>query len=142
MATKTKKESANTRIETPQTTPAQPQSEAAKKGVQFTNPFTLTPKEERRKRLHEITGKLVEEAKATGDCSNRNQLLLRYYKDQCGATVLRTMEAWAEQDKRVRKGAKAFLLWERPQASSEEEAGNFFPMKFVFDIRQVYSVKG
>lgn len=146
MATRTKKESVNKSAATPQTTSTQ--TKGPKAAVKFLNPFALTPKEERRKRLHELTGQLIEEARATGDSSNRNQLLLRYYREQCGATVLRTLEAWAEQGKRIRKGAKAFLLWDKPQASGDgsvNEAGepnSFFPMKYVFDIRQVYSING
>ena len=149
MATRTKKESVNKSAATQQTASAQTVSGSSpKSAVKFLNPFALTPKEERRKRLHELTGQLIEEAKATGDSSNRNQLLLRYYREQCGATVLRTLEAWAAQGKRIRKGAKAFLLWDKPQASSDGGAGeagepnSFFPMKYVFDIRQVYSVNG
>jgi len=145
MATKAKKESVNKRAATPQTASAKPQGGSdPRQATKFLNPFALTPKEERRKKLHELTDKLIEEAKGTGDSSNRNQLLLRYYREQCGATVLRTMEAWAEQGKRIRKGAKAFLLWDKPQASADGngDTGNFFPMKFVFDIRQVYSYNG
>lgn len=136
MATKTKKESVKKSAATQQKA-AVPAAPADKPAVKFINPFATTPKEERRKRLHELTGKLIDEATATGDSSNRNQLLLRYYREQCGASVLRTLDAWAAQGKRIRKGAKAFLLWDKPVADDQGE--NFFPMKFVFDIRQVYS---
>lgn len=142
MATKAKKESVNKSAATPKAAIEQPVN--VKPATKFLNPFAETPKEERRKRLHDLTETLIEEAKGTGDSSNRNQLLLRYYREQCGATVLRTLEAWAEQGKRIRRGAKAFLLWDKPQASTDTngDAGNFFPMKFVFDIRQVYSNNG
>lgn len=136
MATRTKKESVKKSVSTQQTA-AVPAAPVDKPAVKFFNPFALTTKDDRRKRLHELTGKLIDEAKATGDCSSRNQLLLRYYREQCGATVLRTLEAWEAQGKRIRKGAKAFLLWDKPVADDQGE--NFFPMKFVFDIRQVYS---
>jgi len=119
---------------------AQPQSETKK--VSFRNPFIGVAKEERRERFKELASNLKEQAKIAGIASSTNRLLLDYYKNVCGAPVLRTLEEWNAQGKRVKKGSEPFILWGAQQKVGEgDDERTFFPMKFVFDIHQVVSVE-
>lgn len=135
----------NAVVETPQVQ----QTVAAKQKVTFVCPFKGVDKAERRQKLRDLTNKLKEEAKAYGILDGANKLLIRYYKEQCGAPVLRTFDEWKAQGKNIRSGAAPFLLWDKMQpsnADSKEQADaegrdqrTFFPMKFVYDIHQVYT---
>jgi hypothetical protein len=117
--------------------------------VKYINPFKGVAKEERRSKLRELTAKLKFQAQAEGVTDTVNKLLLKYYKEQCGAPVLRSFEEWKDQGKNIRSGATPFLLWgPRVQSNkdSEEQARiegrevrTFFPLKFVYDIHQVYT---
>ncbi|MCQ2067551.1 MAG: hypothetical protein MJY68_00385 [Bacteroidaceae bacterium] len=139
MANKTKSESAN----------KSSRKTAKAAAVQFINPFKGVAKEERRTKLHDLTSKLRFQAQAEGITDTVNQLLLKYYKEQCGAPVLRTFEEWKQQGKNIRSGSAPFLLWGprvQSNADSEEQARiegrevrTFFPLKFVYDIHQVYT---
>lgn len=106
----------------------------------FRNPFAGVKKEDRRERFRELTSSLKEQARIAGVVDSTNQLLLAYYRQQCGAAVLRTLEEWNQQGKRIRKGSEPFLLWGKQVTTGEgDEARTYFPMKFVYDIHQVYS---
>lgn len=151
MANKTKSESAKkSSNSTVKAAAVQETNQAAKPAkVQFINPFKGVAKEERRSKLHDLTSKLRFQAQAEGITDTVNQLLLKYYKEQCGAPVLRTFEEWKQQGKNIRSGSAPFLLWGarvQSNADSEEQARiegrevrTFFPLKFVYDIHQVYT---
>lgn len=110
--------------------------QVAEPKVKYYNPFKGVSKEERRKRFRELSDNVKETAKANGITDNVNNLLTKYYKDVCGAPFLRTLEEWNAQGKRVRKGSDPFILWGKAQTTEDR---TFFPMKFVYDIHQVYS---
>lgn len=115
-------------------------SEQTQQKVAFRNPFKGVKKEDRRARFRELTASLKEQAKIAGITDSTNQLILAYYRQQCGARFLRTIEEWNQQGKRIRKGSEPFLLW-GPQVTTGEgdDQRTYFPMKFVYDIHQVYS---
>ena len=112
MANKTKSESAKkSSNSTVKAAAVQETNQAAKPAkVQFINPFKGVAKEERRSKLHDLTSKLRFQAQAEGVTDTVNQLLLKYYKEQCGAPVLRTFEEWKERGRSIGKGEKAIAI--------------------------------
>lgn len=125
------------------------QAQTAAPKIKYINPFKGVAKEERRAKLRELTEKLKFQAQGEGILDGANRLLIRYYKEQCGAPVLRTFEEWKAQGKNIRSGSTPFLLWgarTQSTADSEEQARiegrevrTFFPLRFVYDIHQVYT---
>lgn len=117
--------------------PAKPKLVAYFKGIEIT---------ERRKALRDLCNKLKEENPGE---TRVNKLLIDFYKKQCNAIMLMSIEDWNKQGKRVRKGSVPFLIWDkmRDSTADTEEAAKaegrerrkFLPMKFVYDVRQVYA---
>lgn len=152
MATKTNSESAkkSSKNTVKAASASQQNAQTAQQAkVQYINPFKGVAKEDRRSKLRELTAKLKFQAQAEGVTDTVNKLLLKYYKEQCGAPVLRSFEEWKQQGKNIRSGSTPFLLWApriQSNADSEEQARiegrevrTFFPLKFVYDIHQVYT---
>ncbi|MDL2308891.1 hypothetical protein LJC68_10065 [Bacteroidales bacterium OttesenSCG-928-B11] len=51
-----------------------------------------------------------------------------------GSSEFKTLEEWNEIGAKVKKGSKAFPIWGKP---IETENGVFFPILFVFNLKQV-----
>lgn len=89
-----------------------------------------------------------------GAMENVNQGLAQYYAEQ-GHTTLHSYRQWQELGFQVKKGAKALLMWgkpqpikgkEQPQAQTqptekkggdEKDDSDFFPLAYVFSNLQV-----
>lgn len=61
-----------------------------------------------------------------------------------------TFKGWLKEGKAVKKGETAFLVWGRPKAVQEQEAGKeteqddedtFYPVSFIFSNAQVREIK-
>lgn len=83
-----------------------------------------------------------------GAMDNVNQGLANYYAEQ-GHTTLHSYRQWQELGFQVKKGAKALLMWGKPQpikgkeqptekkGGDENEDSDFFPLAYVFSNLQV-----
>lgn len=104
----------------------------------------------------ELREKLLHEAKndaeiqAINDLSINDIIVNHFYKDSAN-TEFHTFKGWLKEGKAVRKGETAFLVWGRPKAVQEQEAGKqttgeeeedtFFPVSFIFSNAQVIDRK-
>ena len=105
---------------------------------------TIQEKREYLKGLSAGLGKLKKE----GKIDSVNEALEEIYAQQ-GHTELKTYNQWKKEGYQVKKGEHALLLWGRPKAGQQEEAGQeptdtesskFFPLAFVFSNLQVYNL--
>ncbi len=108
--------------------------------------------QERREELKELSQPLKALVKV-GALASINEGLKSIYEVQ-GHTELNTLKGWNKKGFRVKKGAKALILWAEPKniskkdkeqnnrkednkEESQEDKGNFFPICFVFSNLQV-----
>ena len=74
-----------------------------------------------------------------------NEMIIQLYKAD-GATTLKTFEGWKENGRKVKKGAKALIIWSSKKSGKEKEAAQnetenesqkeykFFGVAHLFDF--------
>ena len=67
------------------------------------------------------------------DCEKMNEILKKYYSNQCRVSEFDTFLGWKEKGFKVRKGAKAFLFWSKPKVHKIDEEGNKTVQNFSID---------
>lgn len=89
------------------------------------------------------------------DVPTINDMLRAYYAKQNNVTELNTFDQWKEKGYQVRRGAKAFLFWGKPQAKPQPQTeqgedgqaeqpeqtakkNEFYPVCYLFDISQCH----
>lgn len=87
------------------------------------------------------------------DIPTINEMLRKYYTEESHITELNTFDQWKEKGYQVKKGAKAFLFWGKPQSKKQAQAedeqqeqptetkSDFYPICYLFDISQCHSIK-
>lgn len=65
---------------------------------------------------------------------NKMILFSVYNKNQ--SLVFKTFEQWNEEGKRIKKGAKAFILWGTPVY--KDNGRKYYPLNYLFSNEQVY----
>ena len=55
------------------------------------------------------------------DCENTNAILKKHYKNKYRVQEFNTFKGWQQEGFKVKKGAKAFLLWSKPKKKEKEE---------------------
>ena len=115
-------------------------------------------KEKVQEKRNELIGlsKPIRALVQNGEFATINEGLKHLYQ-QDGHTELKNIYEWNKAGKRVKKGAKALLLWGKPKKKAEqEEQGNqpqegaeqaeddrdFFPICYVFSNLQVIEKGG
>ncbi|WP_338765956.1 ArdC-like ssDNA-binding domain-containing protein [Bernardetia sp. ABR2-2B] len=66
------------------------------------------------------------------DCENTNAILKKYYQNQYRVKEFNTFKGWQKEGFKVRKGAKAFLLWSKPKGKKVDEEKKVEINKNVF----------
>lgn len=72
-----------------------------------------------------------------------NEMIIQLYK-AAGATTLKTFEGWKENGRKVKKGAKALIIWSGKKSGKEKEVSEnesesqkeykFFGVAHLFDF--------
>lgn len=55
------------------------------------------------------------------DCENTNAILKKYYKNKYRVEEFNTFAGWKKEGFKVRKGAKAFLIWSKPKKKEKAQ---------------------
>lgn len=88
--------------------------------------------------------------KKQGAIESINEALVQMYSDN-GFKELKSLRGWNKEDRLVKQGEKALLLWGRPTrrkkelqpahtatqgTEEQEDEYEFFPVAYVFDVTQ------
>lgn len=109
----------------------------------------LTPIQEKRKELRELSNELKEDL-AEGE--KLNDLIIEHYKEgNPEIESFNTYRGWRKEGFQVKKGEKAFLVWGRPKNLQEgesqqatddgDEDKDFYPVAFIFSNLQVRALQ-
>lgn len=97
---------------------------------------TLQGMEQKKKFLISLSSSLRPIADATG--KSINELICSIYKSE-GVKEMHTFKGWQEEGRKVKKGAKALIIWSAPrkavktdQETSEEKQYKFFGIAHLF----------
>lgn len=79
-----------------------------------------------------------------------NDIIIKHIHSNEQHKEFNTFHGWKKEGKHVKKGETAFLIWGRPKAVQDKEAGKandeeqedtFYPVSFIFSNAQVREVK-
>jgi hypothetical protein len=95
------------------------------------------------KQLSKAAQKLME----TGQFTTINEAILNgiYKTDNPQIQEFKTFNQWKNEGKKIKKGAKGFVIWgkpkkaqaEKPDTKSEEENYKYWPMCYLFSNLQI-----
>lgn len=132
----------------------------AEQTAQRTTEQAQTPAQAKREWLRNISAEfqtqrtmLLNMGMEKEDIPTINEMLRKYYTEESHITELNTFDQWKEKGYQVKKGAKAFLFWGKPQPKQQDKAedeqqeqttetkSDFYPICYLFDISQCHSIK-
>ena len=79
-----------------------------------------------------------------------NDIIIKYIHTNEQHKEFNTYHGWKKEGKQVQQGENAFLIWGRPKAVQDKEAGKadgdeeedtFYPVSFIFSNAQVREVR-
>lgn len=105
--------------------------------------YSISKLAEKRESLIEIS-RVARSLRETEELDGTiNYMLLNYIYNTGDATDFKTFQEWGAEGYGVRRGAKAFVAWDKPQTQRDRDGKSFkyFPVKYLFSDLQVYKMK-